>query len=128
MSETFKLRGDISAGEACGGLASGVPAVALPLEETLTLSSPPVIGQYSLNADAAQAVSFGGLSSANVVVVKSVGGKVRVRLTSADGSQQAVPVDSLLVLISSAVAITAIDLTRVSGTLTTVTVTLGAKA
>lgn len=128
MSEIFKLRGDIAAGEACSGLSSGIPAVTLPLDETLTLKSPPVIGQYSLAADAAQAVGLGGLTNVNVLVVKAVGGKVRVRITSTDGSQQAIPVDSLLVLLTSAVAITAIDLTRVAGTLTTVTVTLGEKA
>lgn len=52
---------------------------------------------------------------ANVVQVKVIGGKVRVRLTSADGATQAVPVDSLLQLISMSAPITAIDFTRTVG-------------
>jgi hypothetical protein len=79
-----------------------------------------------LSADAPLSVSFGsGVVSAAVVILKATGGKVRARLTSADGSQQAVPVDDLLVLISQSVPITAIDLTRVPGVLTTVDVFLG---
>jgi hypothetical protein len=79
-----------------------------------------------LNADAPLSVSFGsGVASAAVVILKATGGKVRARITSADGSQQSIPVDDLLVLIAQSVPITAIDLTRVPGVSTTVDVFLG---
>jgi hypothetical protein len=79
-----------------------------------------------LDVDTPVAVNFGsGVTSAAVVVLKATGGKVRARLTSADGSQQAVPVDDQLLLVSQSVPIIAIDLTRVPGVLTSVDVFLG---
>ena len=80
----------------------------------------------SLDTDAPLAVNFGsGVTQAAVAILKATGGKVRARITSADGSQQSIPVDDLLVLISQSVPITGIDLTRVPGVLTTVSVFLG---
>ena len=58
-------------------------------------------------------------------MIKVTGGKVRVRLTSADGATQAVPVDSLLVLVDRATTVSAIDLTRTPSTSTRVQVFLG---
>lgn len=79
-----------------------------------------------LDADAPVDVNFGsGVTEAAVVVMKATGGKVRARLTSADGSQQSVPVDDLQVVVSQSVPFTAIDLTRVPGVSTSVDVFLG---
>ncbi len=128
MSDTFKLHGDISVGAGSCGSSSGSPTVVMQIEETVSLKGVPMISEYELTADPAVAVAFGGLASASVVVIKSVGGKVRVRLTSADGSAQSIPVDSLAIILSDTVPFSAIDLTRVTGTLTTVKVTLGEKA
>lgn len=83
------------------------------------------LATYTLGDDAAVDVDFGGLASANVVVIKVTGGKVRVRLTSADGATQAVPVDSLFVLVDRATSVSAIDLTRTPSTSTRVQVFLG---
>jgi hypothetical protein len=83
------------------------------------------LGYYDLTADAAQVVSFGGCAHGNVLVVKALGGKVRLRITSADGSQQAVPVDSFLVLISLSVPFTAVDITREAGVETFVQTFIG---
>lgn len=80
-----------------------------------------------LDSDTAESVAFGDLPSASLVVLESPGGKVRARLTSADGTTQSVPVDPLLAIVSLTVPITAIDLTRVSGAGTVrVSVILGA--
>lgn len=129
MADVFKLHGDITIGAAsCGSGASGSPNVSLSLDETMTLKSTPVVGEYTLSADAIQAVSLGGLAGVNVLVVKATGGKVKLTLTSADGATQAIPVDGLAVVLSRSVPYTAIALTRVSGTLTTVKVTLGEQA
>jgi len=52
--------------------------------------------------------------------------KVRVRLTSGDGSQQAIPGTFMLVK-SEDVPFTALDITRMASTETTVDITIGVK-
>ncbi len=94
----------------------------------MTLERAPTIAEYELDDDAVQTVAFGPLDNAHVVLIKTVGGKVRARLTSADGSQQSIPVDSFMVIVSESVPFTALDLTRVAGVTTTVKVLLGEKA
>lgn len=84
--------------------------------------------QLTLTNDSPALLPLGGLSSINTLIVKCVGGKVRVRITSADGSQQAVPVDTFLALISASVQITAVDVTRTPGVQTIVRYFLGQKA
>ena len=80
-----------------------------------------------LSADAVSVVSFGGVVNAHVVILKATG-KVKARVTSTDGATQAVPFDTYWILMSQSVPITAIDLTRVPATDTTVFVFLGEKA
>jgi len=127
MSDTFKLHGDYTSSPAsCSPSAS--PTISAPLEEAITLARSPTLAEYELTADAVQAVAFGPATNANVIVIKTVGGKVMARFTSADGATQAIPVDSFLVVISESVPFTALDLTRVSGVTTTVRVLLGEKA
>jgi hypothetical protein len=75
-------------------------------------------------------VPFGTVANAHIVTIKidPGGGKVKVRLTSADGALQIIPVDSYLLLQSVASPITAIDLTRTAGVDTIVRVFLGEKS
>lgn len=84
--------------------------------------------QITLTADAPVVLPLGGLADANVLIVKAVGGKVTVRITSSDGSQQAVPVDSFLALISASTPMTAVDVARSPGVQTVVKYFLGQKA
>ncbi len=79
---------------------------------------------YVLSADSAQTVALGALSEVNVLQIRVVGNKIRVRITSTDGSTQAIPVDSFLCIVSDSVSITAVDLTRTAGSETTVYVTI----
>lgn len=126
MADVFKLAGSYATLLA-GGEASGVPVEGAQLSESVTLKRKSV-QTHDLVADAPVVVSLGGLSQFEVLVLRAVGGKVRVRLTSADGASQSVPVDGLLVLISLAVPFTAMDLTRLAGTATTVVVFMGERA
>jgi hypothetical protein len=127
MSHTFKLHGDYSVVPASGN-PSAAPTVSAPIDETLTLKRSPSVSEYELASDAVQAVAFGPATNAHVIVIKTVGGKVKARLTSADGAVQSVAVDSFALIISESVPYTALDLTRVSGVTTTVKVLLGEKA
>lgn len=124
--DTFKLSGDYLT-QPLSGSPSGDPEVTSPIEEQVTLKNK-AIGLYELTADAVQAVGLCGLANVHVLVVKTVGGKVKLRLTSADGTTQSVPVDSFFCAISQTVPFTALDLTRVSGVTTTVKVFLGERA
>lgn len=126
MSNVFAITGAYSATPA-SGTPSADPIVTAALDERLMLATLQY-SQLTLNADTPTLLPLGGLSSANVVIVKCVGGKIRVRVTSADGSQQSIPVDSFFALISASTAITAVDVTRTPGVQTVVRYFLGQKA
>jgi hypothetical protein len=111
---TTPLSGDISL----------APSFVAPIDERVTLTNK-LYQEYSLDSDMPVSVAFGGLTSANVVILKAAGGKVRARITSADGSAQAVPFDSYWILMSLANPVTALDLTRTPATPITVQVFLG---
>jgi len=123
MSDTFRLQGTYSTTPLVG-VPSGFPSLAAPINEIAQLAGKQP-GQYTLDTDAAVDVAFGGLSAANVVIIKAVGGPIRVRLTTGSESDQVVRVDSFLVLLSYTVPYTAIDLTRSPGVETIVEVFLG---
>jgi hypothetical protein len=82
----------------------------------------------ALTNDSEKMLPLGCVDEVNVLVIKAVGGKVRVRITSADGSSQAVPVDSFLALTTYSVGITAVGVTRTPAVPTTVRFFLGQKA
>ena len=104
------------------GQPSGNPAVDVPIEELLQLGRPAHVTEVQLSDDNPKAVNFGDLARAEVVYLRAFGGKVRARFTSADGTDQSVPVDPTLILFASREPITALDLTRVVGAGTTVKV------
>lgn len=126
MADSFKLLGSYET-LPLGSPLSFAPSIVAQINEQRTLKAKHV-QDVELTADAPAAVSFGGVASAHVVVLKAVGGKVRARLTSPDGIQQAVPFDTYLILMSESVPVTALDLTRVAGTATSVRVFLGEKS
>lgn len=122
----FQLLGSYTTAPSSGS-PSADPSLNAVLDEKLTLKRKSV-REYTLDADGVQAVDLGGLAAAHVVVVKCVGGKAKLRLTSADGATQAVPVDSFAAFISESVPFTALDLTREAGIEVTVKIFLGEKA
>ena len=123
MADVFRLDGSYQTQPTSGNL-SGNPEVDALISERVGLRNK-AIAVYNLTADSPVSVSLSGMTGVNVIMLKTVGGKVRVRLTSADGVEQAIPVDSFLALIDLTVPITAIDLTRQPATATTVQVFLG---
>jgi hypothetical protein len=80
--------------------------------------------ELTLSEDFETACSFGGILEANVIILES-DEKCVVKLTSADGTKQIVPVDDLLILVSALVPVTAIDLVRRAGVTTNIKVFLG---
>lgn len=124
MADRFTLSGSYTT-EGLSGEPSFEPAIAAQISEIATLVSKKV-DDLPLTVDTAVAVDFGGLTEANVVILKSLGGnKVKALVTSADGTDQAIPFDTYLILMTEDVPITALSLTRLPGTATTVRVFLG---
>lgn len=109
------------------GVPSLAPNVDAPLDESMVVTKKTEY-DVDLTVDTPVAVQFGGVTNAHVVILKTIGGKVKARFTSADGAQQSMPVDSTIIAISQSVPITAIDLTRVPATPTQVRVYLGERA
>lgn len=128
MANTFRLTGSYVTVPIPGPL-SAAPALDAPICETVQLQAMGIL-EYLLDSDSPVSVPIAstGVDNVNVLIVKSVGGKVRVRITSADGATQAIPVDSLLILTDYSVPITAIDLTRAAGVQVSVRLFLGEKA
>lgn len=126
MTEVFELSGSFNSEPAVGDPAGSV----LPssnFNEKFYLKTKEV-AQYTLTDDNPKTIALGGLTQVHVIMLRASGGKVRVRLTSADGSTQSIPVDPTLHLISLSVPITAIDVTRVTGISTIVNVFIGEKS
>jgi hypothetical protein len=107
-------------------LASGAASELAPINVTVELALKNGQDDYLLMVDTPVAVAFGGVTDANVITIFS-DRKIRVRLTSADGSIQSIPVDGTLLLVSKTVPFTAIDLTRVLAQETRVKVFIGQK-
>lgn len=109
------------------GNPSGQPTTLVSKDETLALNNYLSTVVY-LTVDTAVSVSLGTLTSVNYLSIRSGDSKIRVRLTSADGTTQAVPVYPSLDLRTDTVGITAIDLTRTAGIDSEVFIVMGQKA
>jgi len=126
VADQFTLSGNYAT-DPLDGVISFDASVVATIDEALTLGKKN-LQTISLGADSPEVVNFGDLAGANVVLLKAVGGKVRARFTSIDGTAQAIPFDSYLILMSLDAPITALDLTRTPATETTCRVFLGEKA
>lgn len=122
MSETFRQEGSAVITPQYGSVP-GASKTDADLSETVALTRS-LETTYRLSSDSPQAVALGALTNVNVLLLRATG-KVRVRITSADGSTQSIPCDPRVEIISLSVPITAIDLTRVTGVRTDVAVLLG---
>ena len=105
----------------------GDPDAGVSIEQLMYLADATVGGSYALAVDSPVPVSLGGLSGVSALILTSTS-KCTVRLTSAAGTQQLVPMDSILVLLSQTVPFTAIDLIRPAGIPVTVKVFLGSSS
>lgn len=128
MSDVLSLQGSITTGEGCGCATPFSPSVAIPIETSLPIKGAVNMGEFELTDDSPVSVPLAALAKAHVVFLHVTGGKVRARLTSADGSSQAIPVDPVLYVQSESVPFTALDLTRAAGTHVTVRVLLAESA
>lgn len=126
MADTFSLQGTYTATPASGS-PSADPQITAPINESMTLANE-IVSQITLSVDGPVALPVVSLDGVNVVILKAVGGKVIARFTSADGSAQAVPVDSFLAITSASADITAISVERTPATTTVVKYFLGQKA
>lgn len=121
MADTLRIEGSVTVAPSFGA-PSGVPSIRVPLSEVAQVGvTTPT--RYTLDSDDPLDVSLGGADEVNVVSVKVIsGGSVRLRFTSAHGSQQAIPCDDYHLLKTRTHPITAIDMTREAGVQTVVEV------
>lgn len=124
MAWAWNLQGSFVASPLFG-FPSGQPFVTVPLQETQQLinqSTP----QYTLSDSSPVDVGLGGLTGVNVMCVQVLGSKVALSVTSADGTDQVVPVDDLWLWVCLATPITAVSMTlELGGTETVVQFFLG---
>lgn len=120
MSDTFALVGNWST-TPLGQPTSFIAAITTAIQESFILAAK-TDGQLTLSSDGSQAVSFGGVSDANIIILKALpgGGPVTAILTSAAGAAQEVPFDTYLIIMCEGTPYTALSLERTPSTLTTV--------
>ena len=108
------------------GTPSGQPTTLVSYDEKVSLDKC-LTGNLTLSTDNATSISLGSLTGVNWLSIRALGAKVRVRITSSDGTSQAIPVDPTLILRSDSVDITAIDVTRTASIETEVFYVFGQK-
>ena len=109
-TQMLTFNGEVAV-EPPAGNNSGQPTVLVSYSEKVAQERQ-LVTTYTLDADTPVSVDLGPLTEVNFLSVRAVGNKIRVRITSADGSSQSIPVDPTLLLRCDSVGITAIDLTR----------------
>ncbi len=123
MADLFTLAGSYTATPASGS-PSADPLVNAPISEQQVLGVQ-LTSVCALTNDNVTPLPFGCIDGATVVIVKAVGGKIKLRLTSADGTDQVVPVDTFAAIMSAAVPFTSVSVQRSPGVATTVKFFLG---
>lgn len=125
MADIVSVSGNVSIGSS--GTTSGRPTTSLAIDEKVSVDHGSSL-RLTLVSDSPVPITLdgtAGLGNASFVLVRATS-KVRVRLTSGDGSQQAIPGTFMLVK-SEDVPFTALDITRMASTETTVDITIGVK-
>ncbi len=82
--------------------------------------------KFTLDSDAQKVITLDPMISVRVIKIKVSGGPVVMALSSAAGTDQAVPVDGFGLIISAGTPFTGIKLTRTAGKTTQVRLFLGA--
>lgn len=126
LAETLVLNGQLSVtpSPACGCDPS--LATIIQLAESMSIAAK-LATAFVVPSDAAFPIDLTTVPAVNVLFI-SVTAKVMLTITTADGTAQTIPVDPLMILFTSSVPITALSITRVSGTDTTVSLVLGDEA
>ena len=109
-TQMLTFNGEVAV-EPPSGNNSGQPTVLVSYSQRVAQERQ-LVTTYTLDADPVVSVDFGPLTEVNFLSITAVGNKIRVRITSADGTTQAIPVDPSLILRCDSVGITAIDLMR----------------
>jgi len=126
MADALTIAGSLTTIPSYGS-PSGVPSMETPIAIKMQLSQTQT-SKYVLLSDVPQVVAFGGVASANVLMVSTLYGHVVVTVTSNDGASQSFPADPMALIVSRSVPFTAVSITRDTGVDTTVEVFLGQKA
>lgn len=126
MADSFKLLGSYDVNPLTAPLSFAQVQTA-PINETLTIKAS-MWTEMTLTLDAPYTVNFGGVANAHIVILKSTNGKVLATLTTSAGAAQVVPFDTYWILMSESAPVTALTLTRVAGTETTVRIFLAEMA
>ena len=127
MSSQLTISGSYVIAPLTGASANGEPTISTPFDEMIITDRSTLV-ELRLTSDVAVSVAFGGVDEAVFVAIHASGGKVSATLTSADGTDQIIPVDPIGLLLSESVPFTALSLTRATGTTVDVRVVLADKA
>lgn len=127
MADRFQFSGSFAADPLIGS-PSFVQAVMAPIDESIIVKNWKRV-RIELTSDSPVAVSFDQMATVCVLIMRVVEGgpKAKASISTVDGSAQVLPFE-YHVTGSKTVPITAVSLTRVSGTATTVEVFIAEQA
>jgi hypothetical protein len=125
-SSIYKLAGSYTT-EPAQGNPSGKTSDSAFINEVMFLSTKTTCELFLTDNNPLD-VPFGGVVEANVVMLKSVGGPIEVKITSELGTEQIIPVDGFFQLITISKPVSQISVTRLTSANTLVNVFLGEKA
>lgn len=127
MSETLLLTGQLSTNpthSSCG--EDPDHSMVVTLQEAMSITAKQSIA-FTVPSDAAFPIDLSATPNVNALFIDA-SAKVKLTITTADGATQVIPVDPMMIWFSASVPITALSITRVPSTDTTVRLILGDKA
>lgn len=126
VAETLLLNGQLSItpSPACG--CDPALATLIQLSESMSIAAK-LATAFVVPSDAAFPVDLTTVPEVHALFINATA-KVKLTITTADGAAQVIPVDPMMIWFSSSVPITALSITRVASTDTTVSLVLGNEA
>lgn len=125
MPETLSLVGQLSINPSPASAADPDLSTVVMLQEALSITAKQSM-TFVVPGDAAFSIDLTATPNVNMIYIDA-SSKVMLTITTADGAAQVIPVDPMMLWFSATVPITALSITRVTGTDTTVRLILGDK-
>ncbi len=126
MSDTLLLTGQLAINPPRSCAADSDLSTIVNLSESMTLAAKQTVS-FVIPSDAAFPIDLTATPNVNMLFIDA-SAKVMLTITTADGAVQTLPVDPMMLWFSSSVPITALSVTRVAATDTTVHLILGDKS
>jgi hypothetical protein len=126
IAETLQLNGQFSINPSPACSCDADLGTLITLSESMSVDAK-LATAFALSADPAFPIDLTTVPEVNALFIEA-SQKVKLTITTADGAAQVIPVDPMMIWFSESVPITALSITRLAATTTSVRLVLGQKA